>query len=163
MPDDIHLLASCEPLQSSTHALNSLSSLKVLTRAKFMKCVFSFPNDITYKTVGDGRSKRAKERYQWKNILSDFLTCLYLSVKQQGWTYQLINNQRTQHSLKMYLISLMTNTMKTYFLKKNFYKSLYKLICLEMTLGLQESFTTRKRLTKVSFYFHINLLTGWSE
>lgn len=46
-----------------------------------MKCVFSFPNDITYKTVGDEGSKRAKERYQWKNILTDFLTSLYLSVK----------------------------------------------------------------------------------
>lgn len=60
----MHLLASWEPLQSSTHAVNSLSSFKVLIRAKFIMCVFSFPNDITHKTIGDGGRERVKERYQ---------------------------------------------------------------------------------------------------
>lgn len=46
-----------------------------------MKRAFALPMTSLTKLLGMGGSKRAKERYQWKNILTDYLTCSYLAVQ----------------------------------------------------------------------------------
>lgn len=84
-----------------------------------MKCAFALPMTSLTKLLGTGGSKRAKERYQWKNILTDYLTCSYLAVKcidKDGLSSSLTTRE-CSNLFKAHLVSLMTNGMKTYCLK----------------------------------------------